>query len=246
MKSDGAAIRYAIYFVAAPESALHRFGSRVLGYDCHTGEVLDADIDSDISAAEWAALTAEPRRYGFHATLKAPFRLRDGASEPDLLQAFRSFAGAVHEVPVITPDVAALGDFVALIPAVRSVGLNALAADCVTEFDRFRAPLTAAERARRLRAPLSPLQKENLERWGYPYVLSEFRFHMTLTGAIEQSRRGRVLTLLRQKFAAAHVGDAVMVDRLALVRQDSPAAAFRVLTHAVVGAPVSENQITIS
>ena len=76
-----------------------------------------------------------------------------------------------------------IGGFVAIVPATPSPGLDELAADCVTGFERFRLPMTAQERSRRLAAGLSQHQTANLERWGYPYVFEEFRFHMTLTDA---------------------------------------------------------------
>jgi hypothetical protein len=38
--------------------------------------------------------------------------------------------------------------------------------------------------ARRRAAGLTPAQERNLIEWGYPYVLDEFRFHLTLTGSL--------------------------------------------------------------
>ena len=48
----------------------------------------------DIDAAAWRALTTEPRRYGFHATIKAPFRLAEDASPSDLSAALAELADA--------------------------------------------------------------------------------------------------------------------------------------------------------
>src|SRR6266436_2078374 len=73
--------RYAIYFVPAPDTALYRFGAGALGYDCFTGADM-ATLDTlPVDAGAWRELTREPRRYGFHATLKAPFRLAEGRTE---------------------------------------------------------------------------------------------------------------------------------------------------------------------
>src|SRR6516164_4703887 len=80
--------------------------------------------------------------------------------------------------------------------------LDRLAADGVMAFDRFRRPLTAHERGQRLGAGLSQRQIENLDRWGYPYVFEDFRFHLTLTGPIDADRRGSVLALLQARFDA--------------------------------------------
>ena len=64
--------RYAMYFAAGADSALSRFGAGLLGYDAHTGdEVPFPDVALRV-APDWHDITADPRKYGFHATLKAP------------------------------------------------------------------------------------------------------------------------------------------------------------------------------
>src|ERR1700681_4734773 len=88
----GAGPRFAIYFVPAADTALYRFGAAVLGYDCYTGAGVDRLRDVGLTEAEWAALTAEPRTYGFHATLKAPFQLRGEFDHDDLLPEVRALA----------------------------------------------------------------------------------------------------------------------------------------------------------
>ena len=93
--------RFAIYFVPPAGTALYRFGAAVLGYDCYTGEDVERLRDSGLTQAEWAALTAEPRRYGFHATLKAPFRLRAELDHEDLLAEIRTLAAAIPALSLI-------------------------------------------------------------------------------------------------------------------------------------------------
>jgi putative phosphonate metabolism protein len=227
--------RFAIYFVPPAGSALYRFGAAVLGYDCYTGETTEQPRDYELAQAEWAALTAEPRRYGFHATLKAPFRLRPELDPDDLLAGIRALAASMPTAPTLEPVVGLIGGFVAIVPAVQSAGLDRLAAECVTAFERFRLPLTAEEREKRMAAGLSPRQAANLDRFGYPYVFEEFRFHMTLTGRIGPERRADIHALLQRQFAKACGLGAIRLNRLALVRQDHPDAAFRVIGHAAVG-----------
>jgi putative phosphonate metabolism protein len=224
--------RYAIYFVPRPDTDLYRFGSAALGYDCHTGKDVPPPCDTGVSAPEWAAITAEPRTYGFHATLNAPFHLRPERAEADLLHELRRFAAVRRSAATFEPIVAELGTFVAIVPRTECPAIAALAADCVTAFDCFRAPTTAEDRARRLRAALTAREIENLDRWGYPYVFADFRFHMTLSGSLEAPRRGEILTTLRNCFAKVHRNAAIAVDRLALVRQDHRLARFRVLADA--------------
>jgi hypothetical protein len=64
--------RYAIYFVPAQDTNLYRFGASILGYECYTGEDAPFAGDLEIDPGVWTELTDDPRRYGFHATLKAP------------------------------------------------------------------------------------------------------------------------------------------------------------------------------
>jgi putative phosphonate metabolism protein len=223
--------RFAIYFVPGAATALYRFGAAVLGYDCYTGEAVTCPRPPApaLSEADWAPLTAEPRRYGFHATLKAPFRLRDEFAEDDLVAALREFAASITDSPRFEPMVDLIAGFVAIVPQNRAAAVDHLAADCVTRFDRFRAPMTAEERARRTAGGLSAAQMHNIERWGYPYVLDEFRFHMTLTGRVATDRRAAIHAHLRDAFAQACGFDPIAVDQLALVRQDHAGSPFRVV-----------------
>ena len=159
--------RYAIYYTSAPESALDRFGASLLGYDTHSGEDLPFP---DGLPPDWRDLTQDPRKYGFHATLKAPMALAPGKDEDQLLAACAAFSAEPRSIPVIEPIVDLISGFIALVPAKPSAALEALAADCVRDFDPFRATMTEHDRARRNPAKLSPRQVEYLDRWGYPYV----------------------------------------------------------------------------
>ncbi|MFL9825532.1 DUF1045 domain-containing protein [Rhodoplanes sp. SY1] len=225
--------RWAIYVVPSADSLLFRLGSALLGYDCRSGDDLAPPGGVDLPA-DWAALVAPARRYGFHATLKAPFRLASGCDADGLVRAVDALAREPRVPVVIRPVVRALGDFVAVVPAVRDAALDRLAADCVTRLDAFRAPLSDAERARRLAAPLSPRQREHLDRWGYPYVFDDFRFHMTLTGPIAADRRDAVVATLAALLAPVTDAGALPIDRIVLSRQDGADAPFRVVHDAVL------------
>ena len=227
--------RYAIYFVPAADTALYRFGAAALGYDCFTGADIPTLDALPVDAGTWRELTHEPRRYGFHATLKAPFHLAAGRTEAELIEEFEEFARAIDSAPSIEPAVRLLQSFVAIVPATARAELGRLAASCVTHFDGFRASLTGADRNRRLAAHLTEQQVEHVERWGYPYVFEDFRFHMTLTGALTADRQALMLTHLRSSFARCHGERPIPIDRLALLRQDDPRARFVVLAHGAIG-----------
>ncbi len=227
--------RYAIYFVPDRDSAVYRFGASLLGYDAFGGSTLPFPTALTETVADWSDLTRDPRLYGFHATLKAPFALAAGTSETGLVDACAAFAARTSEAPEIAPVVAALGAFVALVPGTRSAALDDLAAACVRDFDGFRAPLTAEDRARRNPTALTVGQVAHLDRWGYPYVFDDFQFHMTLTGRLPAERQGQVLALLRERFATAVGGSPLAVDRIALSRQDAAGRPFRILTQPILG-----------
>jgi hypothetical protein len=235
--SDAAPVgpRYAVYFVPAADSALYRFGSALLGYDCYSGSDVDFPDVLPMDRSAWRDLTGEPRRYGFHATLKAPFYLASGAAESELLAQFRTFARGSDQAPAFAPVIDAFESFIAIVPVARDLAIDRFAASCVTGFDRFRAPLSDGDRGRRM-AGLSGRHVAYLDRWGYPFVFDEFRLHMTLTGRLAAEERAAVLSALREEFVAACDAWPVRIDRLALLRQDRPDARFRVIDDAAIGA----------
>lgn len=221
--------RFAIYFTAPPASALARFGAGVLGYDCDRGEGVELLGLSGIPSEEHAAAAIEPQRYGFHATLKAPFSLRTGTSPERFDRAIQEFAARTPAVALGRLRLARIGAFLTLRTADEPAALKAFAAECVTAFDDFRAPLSAADRERRLKSPLTPHQIELLDRWGYPYVLDQFRFHMTLAGPLPPDRIAVWTDALGAAFAPL-AAQAVTLDAVSLVRQDNRAGAFRVIS----------------
>ncbi|EKF61258.1 phosphonate metabolism protein [Agrobacterium albertimagni AOL15] len=183
--------------------------------------------ETDFPAEELNALTADPRRYGFHATLKAPFHLAEGVREADLLAEFAAFATktASFEVPSVIVD--QLGHFFALVPDSLHAPLQQFAADVVETFEPFRAPLSEADIARRKPDTLPPRQRENLLRWGYPYVFDEFRFHMTLTGPVPEPKAPAMASILADRFAD-FIERPLRIDGLALFVEPERGAPFLV------------------
>lgn len=219
--------RYAIYYAPAAGTALDRFGARVLGYDAWTGQ--DIAFDDIVEAVpDWRELTKDARKYGFHATLKAPFRLADDSGEDALRAACAAFAATARPLPLIRPVVDAIGGFIAVIPGEPSPELQRFAADCVRAFEPFRAPMTPEDRMRRKPEHMAPRQVEYLDRWGYPYVMDEFRFHMTLTCRLDAARRALILAMLRERFARLALAQ-LAIDRIALFRQDDASSRFRII-----------------
>lgn len=185
--------RHAIYFAPPGGSALARFGADWLGWDAERGEA-PAGLALPGLPLPRETIVETPRRYGFHATLKPPFRLAEGRSVEDLDAAVEAVAAGSPGF-ALRLEVAAPGAFLALVPEAAPPALAALERACVTGLDAFRAPAEAAEMRRRT-AGLDAAEKENLRRWGYPWVLGRFRFHITLTGALAPALQRRVRAAL--------------------------------------------------
>ena len=217
-------MRYAIYFTPEPDDPLTMAATSWLGRDAFTGVRSTMPAAPDISAAEFYAITAEPRRYGFHATLVAPFRLRDGATADALQSAAADFAG--RSMPFAIPHMAItrIGGFFALTPG-KSADVSALASVAVDHFEDWRALLSPAEIERRRPDRLSERQRTYLDRYGYPYVKEEFRFHMTLTGSLGCEEATRIEPALRAHFAPL-LDRPVDVASIAIFVEPAPGADF--------------------
>lgn len=227
--------RYALYYAPRDGEALAMTANHWLGRNAESGQMLAVRPVPGIPSERLAKITAEPRLYGFHGTLKAPIALADEVSERDFLDAVGRFALAERAFWIPALALAELSDFLALVPASRCSELHDLADRCVVEFDEFRRPADDGELARRRANGLSPRQDELLARWGYPYVLEEWRFHLTLTGRLtDPAERGTIAALLRQRFAG-FLDRPLSVSDLCVFRQPAPERPFTVLARFRLG-----------
>jgi putative phosphonate metabolism protein len=227
-------MRYAIYFTPRQDDPLTRLAASWLGRDPFTGATVQSPASAVLSPAEIAFHTASARRYGFHATLKAPFRLATGESEAGLERAMSAFVQTMEPVVIPRLVVKQMDGFFALIPGDENPGLQRLADNVVTGFDRFRAPLSEADMERRNPDALSPAEFRNLCQWGYPYVFDAFRFHMTLTGRVGAEESARIRAAIDEVFELVLVGP-VAIDGLALFVERETGAPFTVLSHHALG-----------
>lgn len=217
--------RYAIYWAPDPSTDLARFGARWLGRDAQTGEVT-ASLAPGLPTS-WARATHDARLYGFHATLKPPFKLRAGLDGFALEAALETLCATLAPIDGVKLRLAALDGFLALVPATRTLELADLARRCVIALDDFRAPADATELARRRAAGLTTRQEEMLVRWGYPYVLDEFRFHLTLTARLSQEIGAEIVDFLAPH-AEAVCAEPQRVASLCLFVQEVPGADFMI------------------
>jgi putative phosphonate metabolism protein len=227
-------MRYAIYFAPSQEDPLGRAGITWLGRDAYSGTVNPNPAIGRLGSADIAFHTAAPRRYGFHATLKAPFRLANHVSEADLVAAFDDYCAAIDGIVINRFAISRIGRFFALTPADPDAALNEFAAGIVRHFDPLRAELTEAEIERRQPDRLSLGQFRNLQRWGYPYVMDEFRFHMTLTGPVPDEDLTAVEAALHEWFGEV-LREPATIGSLALFNEIENGAPFLVLHHKSLG-----------
>ena len=195
--------RWAIYYLPEPASALHLVGTDWLGYDMDQSLTLCPELPPAIPRERWIEVTSAARRYGFHATLKPPFRLADDRTPQRLIQSLHAFASGRRALQCPSLVLARLGGFLALVPSEPCPALEELSADCVRDLDSFRRPLTTPELSSRRNASLTDRELNNLERWGYPYVLDTWKFHMTLTCSLPAEQRCIFYTHLTERCAPA-------------------------------------------
>lgn len=203
-----------------------------LGYDAASGTLLMQASAPPLEDRQLRELTSHPRRYGAHATLKAPFRLAVQYREDELLTAVEHFAGRCSAFTLPPLHIDRTKSFVALTLSRPEARVNAIADACTVEFDHFRAPPSAHDMARRLREPLDGEQRALLALWGYPHVLERYCFHISLTGDLSgmpDYLREAAFQAIQERFNAL-LNAPLPFDALCVFCQDSPSANFR-LTH---------------
>ncbi len=207
--------RVAVYYAPQQNDPLWPRGCAWLGRDPER----DAPRPQP-NIAGIAGYTSDPRRYGFHATLKPPMRLV--GTLDDFLADVEILARRLQPFPLPPLMVTAIGRFIALCPATASPELHRLADECVMALDPHRLGEPAAMRAKRA-VGRTESQLRNLERWGYPLVLEDWRFHMTLSNALDNNP----LRQAAERYFADVLNLPRDVESLAVFVESEPGAAFR-------------------
>ena len=204
--------RYAIYYIPSND-LLYKLGSSWLGWDTILGQpASQLEINSDINIEK---ITETPRKYGLHATIKAPFGLADGVSTSELERQLRTLCLSLKPIE-FSLEVSELNGFFALTPTVKNTEIRELHTKVVCELDEFRAPPTKDELIKRRRNQLTSEQDQNLIKWGYPYIFRDFYFHITLTGKIPKNLKNTVTDEIK-KFFEPVLQRIFLMSELALV-----------------------------
>jgi len=212
--------RVAVYYAPASDDPLAVAGAAWLGRDAEWNIPLAQPPLPDIEA-----LTEQPRRYGFHATLKPPMRLALGRTWFAFAAAARQLAAAIKPFDLPPLHVADLHGFLALRETETCAPMQALCDRCVAELDDFRDPSDESELRHRRQVPLSTAQDAMLQRWGYPYVFKTWFFHMTLTRRLSDSEKTQIKPQAEAFFATASAAPRQVRD-ICLFTQVAPGADF--------------------
>lgn len=219
--------RIALYYAPPASSAWWHAGCEWLGRDAETGHSIEAPVEPDITALGQtiAALTESPRRYGWHGTLVAPFRPAEGVTPQRVLSVAREWASQIDcfNVPLSAVE---MGRFVALRASAENDDetVRRIAASALHALAPLRARPSAEDTERRLASGLNARQRALLHEWGYPYVLDEFRFHMTLSNALDAAPVRAAIVSLWQ--ARAEALGPIPFHGAALFVQPRPTAPF--------------------
>lgn len=224
--------RYAVYYAPRPGA----FATRVagwLGWDPEAGLPIAFAAPEGLPRPQ-AELTMSPRKYGFHGTIKAPFRLAEGLGRADLSGALAVLAGRLAPVGMRGLELRRIGGFLALVPQGDESALLALGAGVVMDLDPMRAPLTEAEIAKRRPDRLTPRQRELLSAWGYPFVMEEFRFHLTLSDSLPETEAADLAARL-DPWLSPDLPRPFVIEDLCLFGEDAAGRFHLLERHALTG-----------
>ena len=223
--------RYAIYFAPRPDSDWWNAGSDWLGRCAFRDQAVQQSCPPSITPEKFMQLTAHPRRYGWHATMKAPFVLRGDADFNQLKDALAMVCGQFKSFELPRLQVTRLDDFLALTPVGDTTEITSVERACVTQLHGLAAPLPPDELLRRRSAGLSLAKDAMLLKWGYPHVLDYFRFHLSLTGPLRDCSESQIQSIIHfasEKFDAL---PACQFESLAIFAEPERGADFVLLEH---------------
>jgi len=221
--------RYAIFY--CPTGDLASIGSSWLGWDSATGE----DVDHpEGTALDIPALTKTPRKYGLHATLKAPFHLTEDSTLSDVQATAKQFAATQAPLDIGPLSPVYQNGFIGLRPSGPQTQLRDFSAEIVRRFDSHRATLSPSDITRRRKSRLSPQQDAQMLEWGYPYIFDDFHFHLTLTGRVKPEQAESVIAELRPIITPA-LPDPFVIDAITIAAQDSVGMFHQIHSYVLTG-----------
>ena len=198
--------RYAIYYAPPKESSLEEFGRYWFGWDPLNAKLINnkqrinylnrfgiknlKNIDKNVLIA---------KKYGFHGTLIPPFKLNKNYSTNTLFKKTEDIAKKFKKFKFYKFKLKRINNFYAFVQNKKNSNINKISNRLVKELFKFRSPLTKKEIDKRNPSKLSKLQLNILHKWGYPYLMSEFKFHMTLASEVTGNKLYSELKKIEKK-----------------------------------------------
>ena len=179
--------RVAIYFLPKKNSSLENFGKNLLGRDINKKKKISLTrrqkyfINRGFTYFdELKDYFEQPAKYGFHATLKAPFRLKRNVKTKNFYDVISHIAAQHSRFKIKGLKIVYSKKFTFITSRKPNKLLRNLENDLVKHLDTFRAELNKTEIKKRIPDSLTFKQNKYLKEWGYPFVFDQFKFHMTL------------------------------------------------------------------
>ena len=194
--------RFAIYFVPPESNDLTRFTASWFGWDVYKGIKVDYPVLHNLNY-DIKEITNTPSKYGFHGTLKAPFSLVPNKTIDDLKLSLSMLSRSIKKFLIPSICLREISGFIAIVPTVQNQSINFLARKCLEGLDCFRDAEPPEILNKRRSAGLSSSEERHLLKWGYPYVLDDFRFHLTMTGKLTPKVSKNVFSVLSSELQAA-------------------------------------------
>ena len=179
--------RVAIYFLPKKNSSLENFGKNLLGRDINKKKKISLTRRQKYFISrgftffdELKDYCEQPAKYGFHATLKAPFRLKRNVKTKNFYDVISHIAAQHSRFKIQGLKIVYSKKFTFITSRKPNKLLINLENDLVKHLDTFRAELNKKEIKKRIPDSLTFKQNKYLKEWGYPFVFDQFKFHMTL------------------------------------------------------------------
>lgn len=220
--------RLAIYFAPEPDSLWWQAGSAWLGRDAWTGRLMPPPSFPYLDSALLSAMTATPRRYGFHATLAPPWYLKQEITRNDFLRRAQDFASTQQHIALPQPKIVRLRGFLALAFDASAPDAQSLAQRTLEYFQPVRMPMTREELESRGES-LPERHRDLLTRWGYAYAEDQFRLHFTLSdrlSKIDTESAARLEEWAQTWFAGPLRRTPLVLDALTIFEESEPGGFF--------------------
>ena len=219
--------RYAIYYTPPAKDYLTRFAATWFGWDAYLGVTVAHPVFCNLTC-DIKEITSTPSKYGLHGTLKPPFSLAPNRSVDELCSSIFKIAKSVKKFEIPSIDLTILGGFIAIVPTVKSNTMHSLAKKCVKDLDGFRVTESIENLKKRRAVGLTSSEENNLLKWGYPYVLDDFRFHLTLTSKLLPDVSSNVFSVLSSELQTVLTAP-LLIGKISLVGEHNMHGKFEVI-----------------